>query len=168
VGRIPTKKEGNGSPVRHLWEVHKTIARLQVSGMRSMDIARKLGYTEPWLSTITCSPVYKKYLASLSERADDQAIDIKRQIQEGAEVGVCELLKVLKGDGEYKGSIPASLKVKVAQDFLDRNGNAKITKVQQDNTLTILDSTRIEELKASRARLLQHIQPIVDGELCSA
>jgi hypothetical protein len=167
MGRIPRLQQGNGSPVQHLWEVHKTIARLQVSGMRSMDIARKLGYTEPWLSTITCSPVYKKYLASLSERADDQAIDIKRQIQEGAEVGVCELLKVLKGEGEHKGNVPTSLKVKVAQDFLDRNGNAKITKVQQDNTLTILNADRISELKANRARLLQHIQPIVEGELCA-
>jgi hypothetical protein len=167
MGRIPTKTQGNGSPVQHLWEVHKQIARLHVSGMRSMDIARKLGYTESWLSTITCSPVYKKYLASLSERADDQAIDIKRQIQEGAEVGVSELLKVLKGDGEYAHNVPTSLKVKVAQDFLDRNGNAKITKVQQDNTLTILDGDRIAQLKESRARLLQHIQPTIEGELCA-
>ncbi len=168
MGRIPKKIDGNGAPVQHLWEVHREIARLAVSGMRPVEIAKRLGYTQAWLSTIMCSPVFKKYMASLSERADDNAIDIKKRIQEGAETGVQELLKVLKGEGEYKGSVSTAIKVKVAQDFLDRNGNAKITKVENNDTLTILNANRIEELKASRAKLLQHIMPVVEGQLVEA
>lgn len=172
MGRIPTRIDGNGSPVKHLWEVHKEIARLQVSGMRPVEICQRLGYTQAWLSTIQCSPVYKKYLASLSERAEDNAVDIKKRILEGAETGVCELLKVLKGEGPYgNGAVSPSLKVKVAQDFLDRNGNAKITKVESNNTVTVLDAARIEELKQNRARLLANLQPsnviAVEARLCS-
>jgi hypothetical protein len=160
MGRIPRKIEGNGSPVQHLWEVHKEIARLQVSGMRPVEISKRLGYTQAWLSTVMCSPVYVKYLASLSNRADDNAIDIKKRIQEGAETGVMELLKVLKGDGEYKGAVPTSLKVKVAQDFLDRNGQGKINKVEQTSTVTVLDAAKIEELKARRSSLLANLVPM--------
>lgn len=159
MGRVPTKIAAGGSPVTHLWEVHKEIARLSVSGMRPVEISKRLGYTQAWLSVVMNSPVYMKYLASLSERADDKAIDIKRKIQEGAEVGVLELLKVLKGEGEYKGSVSAPLKVKVAQDFLDREGHGKISTVKQDTTVTILNPTRIQELKENRARLLANLRP---------
>ena len=167
MGRIPRKLEGNGSPVQHLWEVHKEIARLAVSGMRPVEISKRLGYTQAWLSTVMCSPVFKKYMASLSERADDNAIDIKKRIQEGAETGVCELLKVLKGEGEYKGTISPALKVKVAQDFLDREGHGKISTVKQEATLTVLNSERIEEIKANRARLLANLSPIVEAQYVS-
>ena len=168
MGRIPRKLEGNGSPVQHLWEVHKEIARLQVAGMRNMDIARKLGYTQAWLSTITCSPVYTKYLASLSHRADEQSIDIRAKINEGAEIGVSTLLSVLKGESEYRGNVPVGLKVKIAQDFLDRNGQAKITKVQTDSSLTIFDACKIEEMKQNRARLLHNLRPAITDGVCEA
>ena len=151
--------------MQHLWEVHKEIARLQVGGMRPVEISRRLGYTQAWLSTIMCSPVYVAYLKRLSERADDQSIDIKRKIQEGAETGVCELLKVLKGEAEYKGTVPTSLKVKVAMDFLDREGHGKITKVEQHSTVTVLDAVRIEELKARRSELLRNLAPVSNAIL---
>jgi hypothetical protein len=159
--RVPRKQGGNGAPITYLWERHKEVARLQVSGMRPIEIARMLGYTSSWLSTIMCSPVYKKYLATLSAKADDNAIDIKKRIQEGAETGVEELLKILKGDGEYKGNVNPSLKAKVAQDFLDRNGNAKVSRIQEERVVTILDAARIEELKQNRTRMLSNLrQPI--------
>ena len=171
MGRVPRKIEGNGSPIQHLWEVHKEIARLQVAGMRPVEISRKLGYTQAWLSTIMCSPVYVSYMARLSERADDGAVDINKRIQEGAETGVLELLKVLKGEGEYKGAVPTTLKVKVAQDFLDRNGQGKINKVEQTSSITVLDATRIEELKERRSNLLRNLLPsfqIEDASLVPA
>lgn len=167
MGRHPKKIEGNGSPITYMWEVHREIARLQVAGMRPVQISEKLGYSQSWLSTIMCSPIYQKYLKQLSERAEDKAVDIKKRIEEGAETGVMELLKVLKGEGEYKGTTSAALKVKVAQDFLDRNGNAKITKVESNNTVTVLNEDRIAALKANREKMLQNlaIDPATEGSL---
>lgn len=157
MGRIPTKIGGNGKPISHLWEVHKEIARLQVSGMRPMDICKKLHYSPSWLSTIQNSPVYQKYLSTLSARADNEAIDIKKRITEGAELGVVELVKMVKGDGDYKASVPVSLKAKIAQDFLDRDGYGKIQKVQSTGTMVILNADKIAELKANRERLLKNL-----------
>lgn len=166
MGRVPTKIEGNGSPISHLWEVHKEIARLQVSGLRPVEISRRLNYTQSWLSTIMCSPVYIAYLAKLSARKDDAALDIASQIKEGAVVGVSELLKILKGTkpsapGEQDCSgAPLSLRVKIAQDFLDREGHAKITKVKNETSVTVLNGERIENLKARRSELLRNLVPV--------
>jgi hypothetical protein len=63
----------------------------------------------------------------------------------------------LKGEAEYKGSVPVSLKVKVAQDFLDREGHGKVTKVAQTSTVTVLDAARIEELKQRRMMMLSNL-----------
>ena len=162
MGRIPTKIEGNGSPVKHLWEVHKEIARLDVSGVRPVEISKKLGYSQSWLSTVMCSPVYKKYRDSLSARRDDSAIDIRKKIEEGAETGVMELLKVLKGEGAYSnGAVSPTLKVKVAQDFLDRNGNAKVSRVEQTSTVQILTEDKIRELKEARASKLANLSGLL-------
>lgn len=157
MGRIPRKIEGNGSPVKHLWEVHREIARLQVGGMRPVEIARKLGYTQAWLSTIMCSPVYKEYLATLSTRRDDSAVDVRSSISEGAKLGVAELLKALKGEGEYKEKLAVSNKIKIAQDFLDRDGFGKISKVQTTSDVNIIDRTRIEAIKEKREMLMKNL-----------
>ncbi len=164
MGRIPKKEGGNGSPVRHLWEFHKEIARLQVGGMKPVEIAKRLSITQSWLSTIMNSPVYASYLGTLSARADIDAVDIRKKINEGAETGVLELLKVLKGEGDYKHSVTPTLKVKVAQDFLDRNGQGKVSRVEQTSTITVLNEDRIAELKARRASLLHNLSIPVDIE----
>ena len=155
--RVPSGQLNSAKPVTYLWERHKEVARLLISGMRPVDISKKLGYTQAWLSTMMNSPVFKEYVNKLSERKDDGAIDIRKQIEEGAQVGVSELLKILKGEDEYREGVSVTQKIKVAQDFLDREGHAKITKVQTHSTVTVLSEDRIEALKSRRAALLSNL-----------
>lgn len=155
--RVPSGSLNSAKPVTYLWERHKEVARLLISGMRPVDISKKLGYTQAWLSTMMNSPVFKEYVNKLSERKDDGAIDIRKQIEEGAQVGVSELLKILKGENEYRVGVSVTQKIKVAQDFLDREGHAKITKVQTHSTVTVLSEDRIEALKSRRAALLSNL-----------
>jgi len=165
MGRIPALKGGNGSPIQHLWEVHKEIARLDIAGVRPFEICSRLGYTASWLSTIMNSPVYRKYRDGLSVRKTDKAIDIQSQIHEGAEIGVSELLKALRGvDPEYSGKVTVQAKIKLAQDFLDRDGHGKVTKVERRDTVTFLDAERIQLLKDKRSLLLANLrEPIQDA-----
>lgn len=155
--RVPSGQLNSAKPVTYLWERHKEVARLLIAGMRPVDISKKLGYTQAWLSTMMNSPVFKDYVSKLSERKDEGAIDIKRQIEEGAQVGVSELLKILKGEGEYREGVSVTQKIKVAQDFLDREGHAKVTKVQTQSTITVLSEDRIQALKDRRAALLSNL-----------
>ena len=169
--RVPSGSLNSAKPVTFLWERHKEVARLLVAGERPVDIAKRLGYTQAWLSTMMNSPVFKNYLAKLSERKDDQSLDIRKQIEEGAAVGVSELLKILKGEDSYAEGVSVTQKIKVAQDFLDREGHGKITKVQNQTTLTVLSEDRIQALKERRAALLSNIsaepaQKCIEAELC--
>jgi len=157
--RVPSGQLGSAKPVSYLWERHREVARLLVSGERPVDICKRLGYTQSWLSTLMNSPVFKDYLAKLSERKDDQALDIRKQIEEGAQLGVSELLCILKGDGEYKDRVSVQQKIKVAQDFLDREGHGKITKVVNDTTVKVLTEDRIQSLKERRQALLANLAP---------
>lgn len=167
--RVPSGVLNSAKPVTFLWERHKEVARLLISGLRPVDIAKKLGYTQAWLSTMMNSPVFKDYVSKLSANKDEKALDIRSQIAEGASVGVAELLKVLKGEGAYAEGVPTSTKIKVAQDFLDRDGYGKVTKVQNHTTLTVLSEDRIQALKERRAALLSNIsynQPMIEAEIC--
>lgn len=155
--RVPSGQLNSAKPVTYLWERHKEVARLLVAGERPVDICKRLGYTQAWLSTMMNSPVFKDYVSKLSSRKDEGAVDIRKQIEEGAQVGVAELLKILKGEDEYREGVSVTQKIKVAQDFLDREGHAKITKVQTHSTVTVLNEDRIEQLKARRAALLSNL-----------
>jgi len=158
--RVPSGNLGGAKPVSYLWERHREIARLLVSGERPVDICRRLGYTQSWLSTVMNSPVFKEYLSKLSERKDDQAIDIRKQIEEGAQVGVSALLKILKEEDEYKDRVSVQQKIKIAQDFLDREGHGKITKVVNDTTVKVLTEDRIQSLKERRQAMLANLAPV--------
>lgn len=166
--RVPSGSLNSAKPVTYLWERHKEVARLLISGMRPVDIARKLGYTQAWLSTMMNSPVFKDYVNKLSERKDEGAIDIRAQIAEGAQVGVSELLKILKGEDIYAEGVSVQQRIKVAQDFLDRDGHAKITKVQTQSVVTVLNEDRIEQLKARRASLLSNLDVAPDRKCIEA
>jgi hypothetical protein len=158
--RVPSGNLGGAKPVSYLWERHREIARLLVAGERPVDICKRLGYTQSWLSTVMNSPVFKEYLAKLSERKDEQAIDIRKQIEEGAQVGVSALLKILKEEDEYKDRVSVQQKIKIAQDFLDREGHGKITKVVNDTTVKVLTEDRIQSLKERRQAMLANLAPV--------
>ena len=167
--RVPSGQLNSTKPVTFLWERHKEVARLLVSGERPIDIAKRLGYTQAWLSTMMNSPVFKDYLKKLSERKDEGALDIRKQIEEGAQVGVCELLKILKGEDQYAEGVSVQQKIKVAQDFLDREGHGKVTKVEQRSVSVVLNEDKIEQLKARRASLLANLVPVSpEGRQCDS
>ena len=77
--RVPSGSLNSAKPVTYLWERHKEVARLLVAGERPVDICRRLGYTQAWLSTMMNSPVFKEYVNKLSERKDENAADAKAE-----------------------------------------------------------------------------------------
>jgi len=161
--RVPSGQLNSAKPVTYLWERHKEVARLLLAGQRPIDISRRLGYTSAWLSTMMNSPVFKDYMSKLSSAKDDKAMDIREQIREGAQVGVSELLKIINGEDQYAEGVSVQQKIKVAQDFLDREGHGKVTKVEQRSVSVVLNEDRIEQLKARRASLLSNLAVSPEG-----
>jgi len=141
--RVPT---GNipFQPLTHLWERHNEIARRLVSGDRPIDIAHSMGMTTSRLSIIMNSPAFKMRVAELSALANKSAADVQTRINELAVDSMAILESVIR-DRKAEGISPA-LKIKVAQDVLDRAGYSA---VQKTASLS-LTGDDIDELRRRR------------------
>lgn len=155
--RVP-RKAVPIQPLTYIWEKHKEIARLEVTGMKPIDISKKLGMTPCRISIIMNSPIYKEYRDSLSSKRDEEALDIRKEILKGAEKGVQHLVDFLD-DNE----IPKPKRARIAQDFLDRSGFGKTSTVNVNKEVTVLTGSKIEELKEKQRALLAGIK-VINGE----
>jgi hypothetical protein len=158
--RIPRVRKGIPSqPITYLWERQREIARRLVVGDRQCDIARDLNMTPGRMSIICNSTIFKKYLGSISERREEKACDISEKIRKGAELGVTVLYDALSSNDAH-----ISLKAKIAQDFLDREGHGKVSTVKTEVT-HVLTAGKIEELKRLRAERLRSItyEPTIEA-----
>ena len=136
-------------PLTHLWERHKEIARLLLSGMTQQEIARKLDFSESWLSIVCNSPIFRKYLDSLRSRVETGLADVRETINQGAVLSANVLLGMLK-----QTDVSPATKAKVAFDFLDRAGYGAIKTVRNENLNVHLTGDRLQQLKEERDRLL--------------
>jgi len=152
--RVP-RRDVPIQPLTYMWERHKEIARLVVSGLRPIDIAEKLGMGTCRLSLIMNSPVFKEYLSTLSAKRDEGALDIKGELLKGAEKGV-QLLNNFLVDDE----VPKSTKAKIALDFLDRTGFGRSTTVNTNSVVVHCTESRLERLKREQRELLGGMRTI--------
>jgi len=146
--RVPRKIQPI-QPLTYLWEKHKEIARLEVTGLRPKDIADRLRMTYCRVSIIMNSPVYKEFRNSLSGKRDEEALDIKKELLRGAEKGV-QVLNDFLNDRE----VPAKTKATIAMDFLDRTGFGKSSTVNTTVTNVFCTSSRIEQIKEAQRALM--------------
>lgn len=140
--RVPT---GNipSQPLTHLWERHNEIVRRVVAGDRPIDIAHQMGMTTSRMSIIMNSPAFKARVAELSALANKNASDVQGRISELAIESMTILEDAIRAKQE--GVSPA-LKIKVAQDVLDRAGYSA---VQKTASLS-LTGQDIDELRKRR------------------
>lgn len=155
MARIPRKSIAGkctsaGYGLSHLWERHKEIARLLISGMTQQEICAKLKFSDSWMSIICNSPTFKRYLESLRSRVEVGLADVRSTINEGAVQSASLLLSMLKKD-----DVNAQTKAKIAFDFLDRAGYGAVKTVRNENLSVSLTSDRISELMKKRDEMLR-------------
>lgn len=146
MARIPRGKHKHAN-LQVLWEHHKEIARRLLLGERQFEICKAINVSPSWLSIITTSPAFIKYLDSLRARSEIGLVDVRKEITAGAK----DSIKVLRG---LLSSSNENIQAKVAMDLLDRDGYAPVKQVQVEQTNVHLTSERIEQLKARRAELI--------------
>lgn len=146
MARIPRGKHKHAN-LQVLWEHHKEIARRLLLGERQFEICKAINVSPSWLSIITTSPAFIRYLDSLRARTEAGICDVRKEITEGAK----DSIKVLRG---LLSSTNENIQAKVAIDLLDRDGYAPVKQVQVQQTNVHLTSERIEALKVRRAELL--------------
>jgi hypothetical protein len=88
-------------------------------------------------------------MADLADARDESVINIRKDIDRGARSGLDLLLKILTPKTPEAEQADIKTKVKVAQDLLDRQGDApKISRAQQQgrHLHVLLTPDKIEEL----------------------
>ena len=150
MARIPRGKHKHVN-LTVLWEHHKEIARRLLLGERQFEICKSLSVSPSWLSIMTTSPAFIKYLDSLRARTEIGLKDVRSEITAGAKDSVTVLRNLLKSSNE-------NIQAKVAMDFLDRDGYAPAKVMQVQSTTVHLTADRIEQLKEKRKELLSQSQ----------
>jgi len=142
---------GPAQPLRELKEVHGEIARLLVAGMKQGEIAKRLGFTAGRMSIICHSPAFQDHVATLEGPRNASAMDIKSEIQGATIDGITILRNILRENTVENVEAPLTLKVSVAQDFMNRNlETARVTRVASQSLSMVVTRDDLEAIKAAK------------------
>jgi predicted transcriptional regulator len=139
--RDPDKK---GFKVTELYDTHREIMRMAVTGMKQADIARELGVSEVMVSYTMNSPIVKREMELMRSARDLDAVDVAKRIQEVAP----RALEVLEDLLETAND---SIRFRAATDVLDRAGHAAVKTLRTESLSVHLNKEDLEEIK-QRAR----------------
>lgn len=130
----------SGFTVQNIWDTHREIMRLAVTGMKQADIARELGLTEVMVSYTLNSPVVKREMENMRAARDLDAVDVAKRIQEVAP----KALEVLEGLLETAND---AIKFRTAADILDRAGHAAVKTLRTESLSVHLNKDDLDEIK---------------------
>jgi len=130
--------------IQTMWDTHREILRLAVTGMQGVDIADTLGITAAMVSYTLNSPIAKREIELLRAARDLDAVDVAKRIQEVAPIAL-KVLEDLLIDG-MEGT-----RFKTATDILDRAGHAAVRTLRTESVSMHLTREDIDDIK-SRAK----------------
>ena len=163
LGRHPYKDSGEKYEIERLQEWHKEVLRLAVLGYRPVQIAEMTGYTKEHISTLFNSAVFQEQLIILQAARDDDSISVGKRIAALAPIALERVKEVLQdpihrvetnektGQVEIKidDRIDPALKVRTAQDLLDRAGHKAIDrKISVHMTKEDIDEIKQDAIQA--------------------
>lgn len=127
--------------IKHMWEIHHTIARYLVAGMKSPEIAELLGVSTQMISNFRNSPVGQSHLATLKAEADANSLDLRARIKEVAPYAIDVLTKVMLDD-----ETSSAVKIRAAADILDRDGTVS-RKIESKSIVAHLTGDQLKKIK---------------------
>jgi hypothetical protein len=146
--------------IDRIWDIHHEIARRIVLGQDNVSIARDLGVTTTTVSNVRNSPVIKEKITVMQCARDASTVDISRQIQEFAPEALKLLKSVIEGKDDGKNaSIP--LRVKTAEQWLNRAGHTPVQRTASLNLYSKLDKEDLDKIK-ERANQLSELNGVIN------
>lgn len=126
--------------IQTMWDTHREILRLAVTGMKQVDIASTLEITPVMVSYTLNSPIAKREMENLRSARDLDAVDVAKRIQEIAPIALQTLEDLLCQGTE-------STKFRTATDLLDRAGHAAVHTLRTESLSVHLTKADIDEIK---------------------
>lgn len=131
---------GRKYAIQTMWDTHREILRLAVTGMRQVDIADTLGITPVMVSYTLNSPIAKREIENLRAVRDLDAIDVAKRIQDIAPIALQTLEDLLCQGTDV-------IKFRTATDLLDRAGHAAVRTLRTESLSVHLTKQDIDEIK---------------------
>lgn len=130
--------------LKRMWDLHHEIARRKLLGQKNTVIAKELNCTPATVSNACNSPIVREKINSLRIERDSNTVDIANQIKELAP----KALDILRGVIEDEsGEVPLIVRVKEANNLLDRAGHNPKTSVQHQHAHVHLTPDEIAGIK---------------------
>lgn len=111
--------------LKQLKSQHREIARLKTSGLGTTEIAEQVGMRVSSVSIILNDPLCQAHIAKLEAKADEKTIDVRKKLAELNSKAVSTIDELLSD-----ADVSDSVKLKAAQDVLNRNGYIPIQQHQ--------------------------------------
>jgi hypothetical protein len=143
-------KQIAGYNLQGLQEKHREILRRKVEGASDTDIAKELGVSTALVQYTRRSEVGQEFIGALELAEDEQALNIKRQIEEAA--ASCLQLELDVALGRLPEA-NVTHRLKAAQDILDRGNFPRRTNVDATVGGALTTETALEALKRQAKKL---------------
>ncbi len=109
--------------VSKMWDIHHEIARLVLLGLKSTEIAERLGVSEAMVSYTRNSKVVEDKMEIMQGARDKECLDIMAQIKEEVPEALRVLKQIMLGDSAKLGQSPSlNLRARTAENWMDRAG----------------------------------------------
>lgn len=143
MGETFVRKERKWQP-RELSELHHHILRLHMLGYRQQEIANKMGCTLATVSNALNCNLGRFHTSLIRSELDGTAVEAAKRIRELAPKAV-QLIEDIMADE----AAPTSVRLRAAQDALDRAGLGAVKKVDMRTASVSLTKDDIEDLKST-------------------
>lgn len=145
--------------IQNIWDTHREIMRLLITGAHHVDIANELGVTPQTISNVMNSAICKRQMELMRAERDLDAVDVAKRIQEIAPIALQTLESLLCEGTDV-------VKFKTATDILDRAGHAAIRTMRTESVSVHLTKDDIEDIKSRAKEIGLCVMDAITGE-CS-
>lgn len=142
---------------KRLNERHHQILRMSLLGYSNIAIAKALGCTPATVSNAVNSGLGRQHSSLLRAAADSQAIEVAKSIRQLAPQAIGVIEDILQDS-----DCPSAVRLRAAQDALDRAGFAPVKRVDVNNTQLRLTAEDLEGIKSAALKRAQESGLVID------
>lgn len=127
---------------KKLSERHRNVLRLYALGYTIDEIAKKLNYTKAAVGYVVNSKAGQFHTELIRNKVDEEIFDAAKRVRKLAPMAL-DVIEDILSDSE----VPSAVRLRAAQDALDRAGYGAVKKMDIRSTSLSLTPNDLDEIK---------------------
>jgi len=140
--------------LQRIQQLHQNIIRLHFLGHSNKEIAEALGVSPATITYTISSPIVQRELSTMNASLDDEALSIRKRIEELKPLAIDNLALILSSP-----DAPWTVKRSAAMDILGELGGESVPK-----SLTINNNLTVSDITELKRRAISQATNLVDGD----